>query len=148
MLEIFMHFAKESVKYEARRMQIETQKLKLTTEGKERLNRAIEFGSEADEAIALNELGTIYAYTGDYEIASTYFRQAAALSKQINYKDARFLSLANLGTIKKATLDFEGAEQYYLQAFAIAKELRDEKMLGNISSLFDDLEYMKQMNKF
>lgn len=63
-------------------------------------------------------------------------------------KTQDFFSLANLGTIKKATLDFEGAEQYYLQAFSIAKELKDEKMLDNISSLFDDLEYMKQMNKF
>lgn len=29
MFEIFMHFAKESVKYEARRMQIEAQKIKI-----------------------------------------------------------------------------------------------------------------------
>jgi tetratricopeptide (TPR) repeat protein len=148
MLEIFMHFARQSAKFEARRMQIEMQKRELTANGKERLSMAVEFGSESDEATALNELGTIYAYTGDYDIASTYFLKAAILAKQIEYKAARFVSLTNLGTVKKVMLDFENAERYYLEAFSIAKELKDEEKINNLSLLFDDLEYMKRMNEF
>ncbi|MCL4274624.1 MAG: tetratricopeptide repeat protein [Anaerolineales bacterium] len=147
MLEIFMFVAKESAKFEAKRRQIDIQKMELISMGKNHLNLAIESGSEFDETKALLELGNIYAYTGEYDLALTYFLQANALAKQTDDKDIRFLILANLGTLKKVKLEFDEAEKYYLQAFSLAQEIKSEKFFGEISILMDDLEYMRNMDK-
>jgi tetratricopeptide (TPR) repeat protein len=148
MLHLILHIAGKSVEFENKKAQIEAKKQELISEGKEHLQRVVEFGNKTDEALALISLGVIYGYTGKYEIAITYFRQADALAKQIDFKNAHYLALANLGTIMKISLDFDAAESYYLQAYEVARELREENRIKEISMLFDDLEYMKNLDQY
>jgi len=70
-------------------------------------------GSKQDQAILLGNLGGMYHYLGDLELAIKYYREHLLLSRNIGYQTGEVNALVNLGITYKDMGDIETAIKHY-----------------------------------
>ena len=58
--------------------------------------------------IGLNNLGQIYATSGDYEKAKTFFEEGMQIDRDLGNKNGLSFSLANLGVLAYVNKDYTG----------------------------------------
>jgi tetratricopeptide (TPR) repeat protein/DNA-binding CsgD family transcriptional regulator len=63
----------------------------------------------------LNNIGKNEVYKGNFELASTYFEQALALSREIGSKESALITLQSLSSLKDTMGDYREALRFYRQ---------------------------------
>ena len=98
-------------------------------------------------AVALGNLGLIYANRGDLARAEENQRQALAIERESGDRLGEAGSLGNLGNVYRMRGDLERAEDYYRQALAIDREIGDRlgeaHAINNLGLIYTDLDDLK-----
>ncbi len=77
------------------------------------LDAARRLGNMQDQAILLGNLGGMYHYLGDLELAIKYYREHLLFSRKIRYQTGEVNALVNLGITYKDLGDIETAIKHY-----------------------------------
>ncbi len=110
-----------------------------------------EIGDKHGIWMALNNIGTVYAYLGNYQKSLDYFQQALAIDKETGDKLNEGMYLTNIGKVYYELGYYSKALDYYQQALATDRELGDKYgemvSLINIGLTYKKLdEYQKAKN--
>lgn len=81
------------------------------------------------EALGLNQLGVIYARTGNYSKALTYLLSSLKIYEQMNDRLGIAKMLSNMGIVYSEEKDDRKAVSYYLQGLAAAKTAHDKRAI-------------------
>ncbi len=102
-----------------------------------------QLGDKRNEARALNEIASIYAYWGDNRRALDHHNLALTLRQAINDRAGEAMTLNNIGKVYSNLGDKRKAIEYYslaLQSFKDSGDQRSEAtILNNIGSIHSDL---------
>ena len=106
----------------------------------ESLQTARKLASKQDIANALNYLGIIARYQGNYEEAKGHFTESLQIARELGDKRSIALSLGNLGLIAQNQNAYDEAKSFHAESLQIARELGDKRgiayslnFLGNIT---------------
>jgi len=100
----------------------------------------------ADVALALNALGELYYYKGDYALAESFFQRALAIREKVLGPDHPEVAdlINNLAVLAKEKADYTKAEAFHNRALAIR-----EKTFGpdhiNVANSLNNLSLLLQM---
>jgi tetratricopeptide (TPR) repeat protein len=99
-------------------------------EAKLRLQKSIQIGrtlqGQAELALAVELLGRIYYFQGDYAPAKEYFEESLALYRQTGNKAGLALSLNSLANVVCDLLaDYDQAQPLYAESLALARQIDD-----------------------
>ncbi|HDR90138.1 MAG TPA: tetratricopeptide repeat protein [Bacteroidetes bacterium] len=112
--------------------------------------KSIEFATQAfhlaeenqrrtDEALALNNLGKAYYFTGDYRRAENCYLESIAIYKDLNNRLELAKVYNNLGVLYRSQGNYEKALEYYGISLDIRRELDDlqgvSRSLNNIGEI-------------
>lgn len=103
---------------------------------------ALEHHFEPSEAIAYNNLGSVYGIRGDLDTAADFLRRAMAIGERTNnIKDVQ-AAWGNLGIIQRKRGDLDLAEASMRRALAMAQSNNDKgleaKTLNNLGLVYRD----------
>ena len=100
-----------------------------------------EVRNQASEAVALNNIGTMYLSLGSYDEAKTYLQQAVTIRERINAPSEMADTLHNLAEVSVKTGAFETALGQYLKALDVRRQVGDKRAaaieLYNLGTLFE-----------
>ncbi len=113
---------------------------------RQQLERALEFARAADDlssqARALDLLGTIARFLGEYAEARKLHEQALPLARQAQDRRREWLTLNDLATVSHTLGDLEQALGFYMQALDIVHDIGDRHgestLLSNIAVVYND----------
>ena len=97
------------------------------------LSKALKVGSRSDEAEAINHLGHVDGYSGNFNAAMRSFMGYLSLSREIGSRYQERMALNNLGWVSIDLKDFQKAQSYYQQSLTTAQTINDR--LGMAISL-------------
>ncbi len=89
------------------------------------LSIARQIDDRSAEAEAINHLGHVAGYLGDFTTAQRYFGQYLALAREIGSKDQERMALGNLGWVATDWKNYPAAQNYYEQSLVIAQASGD-----------------------
>ncbi len=89
-----------------------------------------EMGDRRGESLALNNLGIVSAYQGDYAEAMVHLEQCLRISHEIGYRRGESLALSNLGYVSSSQGDYAQAIAYYEQYLRICREIGERRDEG------------------
>ncbi len=98
-----------------------------------------EIADREGEALALNQIGSVYLELSDYQAALAYFEQALPITREVGNRDSEGSALNNIGTIYVELGNYTEALVYFEQASLIVSDV-DPQMskainLGNTGSV-------------
>ena len=100
-----------------------------------------------NQAVLLNNLGTIYHIWKDYPQAQNYYQKSLELCRELGDQDGVALALNNLGELATVQGNFPEAIQYSEEALQIAEQIQENwtviiclNSLGEIYREMDQLE--------
>lgn len=110
----------------------------------EKLEKGLQLARSVNDkvniAFALNVLGTIAAYKGNYSEAQAYCEESLAIREELHDLNGAAATLNNLGVIVQEQGNYPAAEKYYLKSLAIKQKIDDKhgisasyNNLGNIA---------------
>jgi predicted ATPase len=97
----------------------------------EALSIARQTGNRFDEAEAVNHLGHVAIFCGNYTNAQAHFNQYLSLSREIGSRHQEGMALNNLGWVANDLKDYPKAQDYYEQSLAIALAISDLQIEGD-----------------
>ncbi|MEE9215281.1 MAG: tetratricopeptide repeat protein [Thermodesulfobacteriota bacterium] len=119
-----LHYAKQVMKYEVR----------MTNVKKKWLQKA--------KATALNNIGLVYWYQGDYPLALQHFQKSLIIKEQLGDKAGIARALNNIGLVYWNQGDYPLALQHYQKSLIQCEALGDKagiaRALGNIGLVYAD----------
>lgn len=83
------------------------------------------FGSQADIAFALNQLGEIASQTGMYETAKQSLQESLTAYEALNHRKGMATALSNLGMAIHNQGQYQAAQKYYTDSLTIFREIDD-----------------------
>ena len=86
------------------------------------------------EGQALNNIGTIFFYFGDYQKAEDFFERSLKVFKEIGHRMGEGKALNSIGIVRFSTGQFRKAEDYYRQYLNICREAGNRKDEGKASN--------------
>jgi len=86
-----------------------------------------EVGSEALQAICLNNIGSAYSEKGQFEDALTYYQQALQLREKSNAPQDIVEAVHNLGDTSANMGQYDHAISYYLRALDLRRQISDQR---------------------
>ena len=90
---------------------------------------------------ALNNLGNVYNYQGQYERAIEFLQQSLEIAKKIDDRNIESSSLMNLGIAYDSQGEYQRAIDFYQQSLEIAREIGDRnsegKSLANLGNAYN-----------
>ncbi|MFK5854981.1 MAG: tetratricopeptide repeat protein [Bacteroidota bacterium] len=108
--------------------------------GTKALNLAEELNNNSLKALILKSLGISSYFSGNMDIALTYFKQSLTVYEQIHDKKGQANCLNNIGLIYEKWADFDKATEYLVQSYDMEVELDNKEgmaisliQIGNIS---------------
>ncbi len=106
----------------------------------EALRLATEAKRKADEAVAMNNLGKAYYFTGDYRRAENYYLESISINRDIQNRLELGKLYNNLGVLYRSQGNYEKALEYYEMSLGIRRELNDiqgvSRSLNNIGEIY------------
>ncbi|CAH3038629.1 unnamed protein product [Pocillopora meandrina] len=106
----------------------------------------------AQEALQLNNLGTVYQLEGDIPTAVRYLERSLHIFKQIGNKHYESVVLGALGDLYSSQGEYERAMQQYQQGLNIVKETKgktmEAKILNSLGNCYFDQKDMKKAMMF
>ncbi len=110
-------------------------------------------GFKKGKGAALNDLGLIYMYTGNYPKALDHFLKSLKIAEELSNKRGMTFVLNNIGVIYKEQSETEKALRYFIKALKINEDAGNNRGiaedLGNIGTIYVDLgEYEKALDYF
>ncbi len=115
---------------------------------------AEEAGHRRGQAVALGNLGLIYASRGDLDRAEERYHQALAINKQIGNNVGQARNLGNLGLVYASRGDLDEAEEHHKRALAMHEDAGEEvgqaNQLGNLGLVYaerGDLDKAEEHHK-
>ncbi|MEH2352734.1 tetratricopeptide repeat protein, partial [Nostoc sp.] len=101
---------------------------------------------------ALNNLGNVYNYQGQYERAIEFLQQSLEIAKKIDDRNIESSSLMNLGIAYDSQGQYQRAIDFYQQSLEIAREIGDRnsegKSLANLGNAYNSQGQYQQAIDF
>ena len=107
-----------------------------------------ELGHRTNEALVLNNIGTIQMSNGNFQDARTYFESALTIHERLKIPGPMADTQHNLGVVSASAGDFSGAVRYYLSALEYRRKAGDGN--GEAVELYSigvQYEYQAQFRK-
>jgi tetratricopeptide (TPR) repeat protein len=118
--------------------------LRHSTTNSEALELARQVGNRYGEASALNNLGLVYDFLGQWDRALPYYEDALAISREIDDRAGEGVYLQNIAGVYDEQGDKQQALALYEDALAILREIGDRAgesfTLNNQGTVYDDLD--------
>ncbi|MDM8567903.1 tetratricopeptide repeat protein [Thiotrichales bacterium HSG1] len=92
---------------------------------------------------ALNKIGEIRFYIGDYNTALSYLEQSLLITREIGDKQGEGTALNNISQIYDARGDYNTTLSYLKQSLLIRREIGDKKGEGTTSSNIGSIYYSR-----
>ena len=110
-------------------------------------------GTEAGQAIALNNIGGVYEGMGQYEDALKSYEQSLQISKKAGQVQGEGANLNNIASVYKNLGKYAKAIEYYEQSLRISKQTSDEQKeattLYNIGAAYEGMgQYAKALETY
>ncbi len=87
------------------------------------LNCFLETGELRSQAMALNNLGMVAGFMGDYPASQEYYEKSLTIAQKIGFRTGEGYALGNLGWLAGVQGDFLNARTYASQAIRIGREV-------------------------
>jgi len=101
-----------------------------------------EAGARSQEALVLNNIGTVYLVLGEKQKALEYYSQSLALSRAIGNPGREALALNNIGRIYDDLGEKQKALQYYNQSLPLSRTVGDRSLeaitLSSIGTVYSE----------
>lgn len=107
-------------------------------------NMATDINALAVKADAVNAIGIIYWYEGQYKKALPFFEDALKINQQVNGDRAAAGILNNMGLVYRQMNDFDKAIEYYKKAIYLCKRTGREEGEANA---YNNLGIIYQLRK-
>jgi class 3 adenylate cyclase/tetratricopeptide (TPR) repeat protein len=99
------------------------------------LNCFLETGELRAQAMALNNLGMVTGFMGDYPTSQEYYEKSLAITQKIGFRSVEGYVVGNLGWVAGMLGDFTTARSYASQSIRIGREVgsRASELYGLIN---------------
>ena len=103
-------------------------------------------------ANAINDIGVMYYYKGDFDSSLVYYNKSLKIRKEIKDLDGIATSLCNIGVVFKNQGRISSALEYYFQSLKIIERIGGRKgkadVLHNIGSIYESQEDVPNAIKY
>ena len=110
------------------------------------LNCFLETGELRSQAMALNNLGMVAGYMGDYPASQKYYEKSLAIAQKIGFRTGEGYALGNLGWVAGVQGDFLTARTHASQAIHIGREVGSR--VGELYGLINLSSYSRALSDY